>query len=126
MTFVDAHFHLDLQKDPRGVVARCEAAGIYTIAVTNAPSVFCHTETLAKGTKFVRAAVGLHPELVATHDGELPTLLELIPSTRYVGEVGLDYVTRDLELRKRQRKVFEATLGRCAELRGRVISVHSR
>lgn len=126
MKLVDAHFHLDLQKDPPAVVADCEDRAIYTIAVTNAPSVFAHTQRLAAGTKYVRAALGLHPELVATHGHELPEMLRLMDQTRYVGEVGLDYVTTDNSLRAAQRSAFEIILSRCAEVGGRIITVHSR
>lgn len=126
MKLVDTHFHLDLQKNPLAVVSDCEAHAIYTIAVTNAPSVFSHTQKIVSGTKYMRAALGLHPELVATHGRELPEMLRMMNQTRYVGEVGLDYVTTDADLRTEQRRVFEATLARCAELGGRVITVHSR
>jgi len=126
MKLVDAHFHLDLQKDCQAVIAECEAKAIYTIAVTNAPSVFSHTQRLTVNTKYVRAAIGLHPELVATHAHELPELLRMMEQTRYVGEVGLDYVTTDAPIRSSQRRIFEATLARCAELGGKIMTVHSR
>ncbi len=126
MKLVDTHFHLDLSKQPAAVVSDCEARAIYTVAVTNAPSVFAHTQRLAAPTKYVRAAVGLHPELVASHAHELPELLRLMDQTRYVGEVGLDYVTPDVALRRKQREVFEAVLHRCADFGDRVLTVHSR
>jgi len=126
MKLVDAHFHLDLHKNPPAIIAECESKQIYTIAVTNAPSVFFHTLRLAADTKYVRAALGLHPELVATHAHELPQLLRQLDQTRYIGEVGLDYVTTDSALRSAQRRVFEVTLSRCAELGGKIITVHSR
>jgi hypothetical protein len=56
---VDAHFHLDLLPDPAAIAREIEAAQIHTIAVTNSPSVFFHTRTLAKGRRFLHPAVGL-------------------------------------------------------------------
>ena len=126
MTLVDAHFHLDLCKDPAAVLSQCEMLGIFTIAVTNAPSVFPHTEQLAAPTKHVRAAVGLHPELASSHFHELPDLLRLVEQTRYIGEIGLDYGTPDPSIRQRQREVFEAVLRRAADFGDRILSVHSR
>ena len=126
MKLVDAHFHLDLYKEPATVLSECEARGVYTIAVTNAPSVFAHTQRLATPTKHVRAALGLHPELVASHSHELPDLLRLMEQTRYIGEIGLDYVTSDTTLRKQQRDVFEAILRRAADFGDRILTVHSR
>lgn len=126
MKLVDAHFHLDLHKSPAAVVTECESQGIYTIAVTNAPSVFHYTQQLASTTEHIRAALGLHPELVASHAHELPDLLRLMDQTRYIGEVGLDYVTSDAALRRKQRDVFETILKRCAEFGDRILTVHSR
>ncbi len=43
---VDAHFHLDLYKELATILPVCEARGVYTAAVTDAPSVFAHTQRL--------------------------------------------------------------------------------
>ena len=123
---VDAHFHLDLCKDPAAVLSECEALGIYTIAVTNAPSVFAYTQRLAGPTKHVRAALGLHPELVTSHSHELPDLLHLMEQTRYIGEIGLDYVTSDGAVRQQQKTVFETILRRAADFGDRILTIHSR
>jgi len=123
---VDTHFHLDLCKDPVAVLSECESLGIYTIAVTNAPSVFAYTQQLAGPTKHVRAALGLHPELVTSHAHELPDLLHLMEQTRYIGEIGLDYVTSDRAVRRQQGEVFEAILRRAADFGDRILTVHSR
>jgi TatD DNase family protein len=123
---VDAHCHIDLYPRPKDIVAGAEANGVYTIAVTNAPSVFAHTLALAKGCRFVRAALGLHPELVRTHGHELERMLQLLPETRYVGEIGLDFSTNDGEDHQRQVRVFTAILERCAAAGNKVLTVHSR
>lgn len=124
--YVDAHCHVDLFRDPARVVADAAAARVHTIAVTNAPFVFSHTATLARGNAYVHAALGLHPELVATHGDQIRRFGELLPTTRFVGEVGLDHTTNDVGLRKRQRDVFESVLGQCGSVGGKVITVHSR
>jgi len=126
MPFVDAHCHLDQYKDPRSVASRAEASRTYTVAVTNLPSTFRHTERLAEGMKYVRAAAGLHPELVYQHRAEIVPLLALLERTKYVGEVGLDFSRADDDNRACQRATLERITGRCEELGGRVISIHSR
>jgi len=123
---VDAHCHIDLFERPAEIVAAAERDRVYTIAVTNAPSVFEHTQNLVRGSRYVRAALGLHPELVATHAKELSRFLSYISRTRYIGEVGLDYVTSDQENRASQRKVFGSILGLCAEAGSKVLTIHSR
>ena len=61
---VDAHCHIDLYQSPQAIVEQAEAQHIYTIAVTNAPSVFSHNAGLTAGSKYVRPTLGLRPELV--------------------------------------------------------------
>jgi len=126
MKLVDTHCHIDLYPDFGRIIDDTERAGVATIAVTNTPSVFRRCVALAQGRKFLRVAVGLHPELVGTRHRELPLLEELLGETRYVGEVGLDYVTRDPTERARQRQVFATILDRCASHGDKVLTIHSR
>jgi TatD DNase family protein len=123
---VDAHCHIDLYPNPQEVLAAAEAGKVYTIAVTNAPSVFHYTATLSANCRYVRAAAGLHPQLVHSHAGELEQLWSLLDRTRYVGEVGLDYQTPIQTERQAQRRVFSKILERCAAYGNKVITVHSR
>ena len=126
LAVVDAHCHIDLYPSPVEIINRAEELHIRTIAVTNAPSVFFHTRDLTRECRFVQPAVGLHPELVHSHGRELEQLWPLLEQTRYVGEIGLDYVTTDLSNREHQRQVFEAIVERCAELGDKVLTIHSR
>jgi len=126
MRHIDAHCHLDLYPDPQAEASACDSSQTYTIAVTNLPSSFATSERIAAGRGFVRAAAGLHPELVAQHPLALEELLPLISRTKYVGEVGLDYVKAAPSERQAQRRVLERIVEHCEELGGRVISVHTR
>lgn len=123
---VDTHFHLDLYASPERVARQIENDEVYTIAVTNAPSVFEHTMALTKNHKYLRPALGLHPELAAERVGELDLLVDLLPKTRYVGEIGLDYTTESQENRRIQRRVFERILSECSAVGGKVLTIHSR
>lgn len=126
MRLIDAHCHLDLYPDPAAVLATIEQRGIYTIAVTNAPVVFPACQALVSTSRFVRPALGLHPELAHEREQELPRLLALLSQTRYVGEVGLDYVTTEGADRAAQRRVFAAIVQGCALAGGKILTVHSR
>lgn len=125
-SLVDAHFHFDLFKDPAEILAEIASRRVRTIAVTNAPSVFHHTLRFSRTSSYLLPAVGLHPELVATHGRELDSMWPLLDQTRFVGEVGLDYVTSDREDRAAQRRVFSSIVERCATYGDKVLSVHSR
>lgn len=125
-SLVDSHCHIDLLKDPAGEVKRAESAATHTVAVTNAPSVFFHTSDLCDGLGYVHAALGLHPELVHSHGNELTRFKELLHQTTFVGEVGIDFVTSDQALRRRQCEVFQEIVDACESEGGKILTVHSR
>ncbi|WP_018248820.1 Qat anti-phage system TatD family nuclease QatD [Orenia marismortui] len=126
LSYLDAHYHLDLSDNPKSMVDKIEKNKVYTIAMTNAPSVFTHTQKLVSNKKFVRAAIGLHPQLAISKKHELDLFNSLLPKTRYVGEIGLDYTKNSLADRDIQIQVFKNILDECAKYGNKVLSVHSR
>lgn len=122
---VDFHCHLDLYPDFEAAVAKAEAARIYTLTVTTTPKAWPRNCELTRGTRYVRAALGLHPQLAAERAGELALWERHLPETRYVGEVGLDASPRYYKSLDVQKRVFRAILERCADTDGKILSVHS-
>jgi TatD DNase family protein len=122
---VDFHCHLDLYPDLEVAIAKAEAARIYTLTVTTTPKAWPRNYQLTRGTRYVRAALGLHPQLVAERAGELTLWERHLPETRYVGEVGLDAGPRFYKSLDAQEQVFRAVLERCAEAGGKILTVHS-
>ncbi len=61
---VDYHCHLDLYPDFEKLIAECEKKEIYTLTVTTTPRAWPKNLALTKNLKFVRPALGLHPQLV--------------------------------------------------------------
>lgn len=122
---VDLHCHLDLYPDHPAAVSECEEEGVYTLAVTTTPKAWPRNHELASRTKYVRAALGLHPQLVAERASELGIWDEYLPQTRYVGEVGLDAGPRFYRSFELQRRVFEHVLKACARQGDKVLTVHS-
>ena len=123
--FVDFHCHLDLYPNHTEAVAECERQQIFTLAVTTTPRAWPRNEELASATKYVRAALGLHPQLVADGANELPLWEKLLPRARYVGEVGLDAGPRYYRSIDLQKQVFERVLRLCAEAGGKILTIHS-
>ena len=68
---VDFHCHLDLYPDHAAAIAQAEAASVFTLTVTTTPKAWPRNRELTEGTRYVRAALGLHPQLVAERAGEL-------------------------------------------------------
>ena len=122
---VDFHCHLDLYPDFEARVRECDAQGIYALAVTTTPRAWERNHELACGTRHVRAALGLHPQLVASHGDEISVFEALVGKTRYVGEVGLDAGPKHYRSLPRQREVFARVLDACARGEPKVLSIHS-
>ena len=73
----------------------------------------------------MRAALGLHPQLVGERASEVALWDAHFAEARYIGEVGLDAGPRFYKSLNMQKQVFEHVLRRCAEAGNKVISVHS-
>jgi TatD DNase family protein len=122
---IDFHCHLDLYPDHALAVQRCEREGIFTMAVTTTPKAWPRNHELASATRHVRAALGLHPQLVADRAHEIGLWEELLPRTRYVGEVGLDAGPRFYNSFEAQKKIFARVLSVCAAARNKIVTTHS-
>ena len=122
---VDFHCHLDLYPDHDTAITRAETARIYTLSVTTTPKAWPRNHELTRGSHYVRAALGLHPQLVAERAAELPLWEQYLSETRYVGEVGLDASPQYCSSLDAQVRVFRRILECCAEAGGKILSVHS-
>jgi len=122
---VDFHCHLDLYQDHTTLISECDLERVATLAITTTPKAWLRNRELAVNANYVRVALGLHPQLVAEREGELPLFERYLPDARYVGEIGLDAGPRFYRSFSAQERVFERILRACAEQGGKILSVHS-
>ncbi|HVI60430.1 MAG TPA: Qat anti-phage system TatD family nuclease QatD [Luteimonas sp.] len=122
---VDAHCHVDLLRDWQDAVNRLESRAQFTLAVTTTPKAWRVEQEFARHCRYVRIGVGLHPQVLHERMAELPLLERAIGDSRFVGEIGLDgspmYKNGFLDQVKALRRIFSV----CAEVKGRVLSLHS-
>ena len=124
---LDTHMHFDLYRDRTAIMDYIEEHKSYTIAMTNLPEIYARYNGMDVDYRYVKIALGFHPELAFQYHNQLTIFKRLVTSTRYIGEVGLDYKTTDQANRKTQRKVFNAILNECESAPDRkIISIHSR
>lgn len=119
----DTHFHLDLQKDRVAAIRQIEENSIYTIAVTNVPDLY-RKELSEVVSKYIRLGLGFHPELVHQYKNQIPMMWDLLPETRYIGEVGLDFVDKTYE--REQVAFFSELVERCRFDGNKIVTIHSR
>ncbi len=123
---VDFHCHIDLHRKPLEVISRCAEEQVVTVAVTTTPKAWPQNHAWTKDSRYVHAAVGLHPELVGDRGAEIEMLERRIARLRLVGEVGLDGSRWHRHSYEKQLDVFSRTLDAAQHHRGRVLSIHSR
>jgi TatD DNase family protein len=123
---IDFHCHLDLFDDPEAVASECEKAGVYVLSVTTTPKAWRKTSALSKNRRYVRTALGLHPQLAHERSGEVALLEALLSETRYVGEIGLDGSPAHRPHAEIQLKVFERVLSASRSGGGHIFTIHSR
>ena len=123
---IDFHCHVDLYKDPHGVLREAVERKCYVLAVTTTPLAWKGTCDLVGSARRVKVAAGLHPALAATRHREINQLCALLSETQYVGEIGLDGSRPHRPSLSIQRQVFEAVLTTCESVGGRIMTIHSR
>lgn len=123
--YVDTHCHIDLYPNPEHMCATVDASQVFTVAVTLLPSHFRAGFPHIQRFKYVRLALGLHPLRALEHQRELEEFRRLLPKTKFIGEIGLDFSKQGQPTRKLQEQSFKAVL---RELAGKSIftTLHSR
>ncbi|WP_338841232.1 TatD family hydrolase [Flavobacterium ginsenosidimutans] len=120
----DTHSHLDLLKSFDYTVQEIEKKRIYTIAVTNLPVLYQKLITKVD-SKYIKPALGFHPELIDQYQKYIPEMWKLLPDARYIGEVGLDFkIGKDSKVL--QTTFFEELISRCNDIGGKILTIHSR
>lgn len=123
---IDFHCHLDLYLKPEAVRDECLKRGLYILSVTTTPSAWKGTLALGAHAPRIRTALGLHPQLAHERQMELVLFDNILPKTRYVGEIGLDGAPEFRPYWQSQVTVFEHILAKCSSAGGRIMSIHSR
>lgn len=122
---MDAHMHLDLYKNRKFLADYIENQKSYTIAVTNLPDLFEKYYQDYRKYKYMRLALGFHPELVYEYQNLLPVFFRNVDKTKYIGEVGLDFSTTDKKNRNKQMEIFYKIVEICSKKK-KILTVHSR
>lgn len=127
MTFslVDYHCHLDLYPNPEAAILECERVGVYTLTVTTTPKAWPRNHELTSKAHYVRAALGIHPQLVAVRSNEIKIWESYLSQTRFVGEVGLDGGSRFYKSLNIQKQILQRVLTLCDQAGGKILTIHS-
>lgn len=124
--YMDMHMHFDLYKNKYEVLKYIEDKKSYTLAVTNLPDLYRKYYAENWDYKYVRLALGFHPELAAQYYAQISIFEKYFQTTRYIGEIGLDYSAQNIDNVEKQKEVFKKIIDLCKADNKKIISVHTR
>lgn len=126
----DMHMHAGFSPDPEALARALIADDVFCFANTVNPDEYLSLARSCAMIEGVRLGLGLHPWWIvpdnnSCNDGMLNSFLEVLPSSSYVGEIGLDFSPRRVETRELQLSFFDQIVAACAMREGLLISIHS-
>lgn len=124
--YFDTHMHFDLYQNRDDVLTYMEANRCYTIAITNLPELFEKYRLCYGQYKYVKFALGFHPELVYKYKNQIDKFRRNIRYTRYIGEIGADFTTEDRRERETQLEILSEIVSICNQYGDKILSVHTR
>lgn len=126
--YFDAHVHLGWFADAATVARDAAERGLGMFAVTVTPEEYLSLCRNLATRSNVAFAAGLHPWWIRGAD-DRSALCELLPSVRFVGEIGLDASSRHKATWDAQLAAFENICAACAETSDpaepKVLSLHA-
>lgn len=122
---IDTHFHLDLMENMQILIRDLQISDIGVIAVGTTPKAYEREIQFCSGTKNIKVGLGLHPQLVMVRSEEIGEFLRLLPKSRYIGEIGLDFNSAYMLSKEMQVECFREIIKSCAKQGNKIISIHS-
>lgn len=123
--YIDCHVHLDLYDYPDQIIHEYEARQIYALFVTFLPELFERSFLKVQKYRFVRMGLGYHPEMVRDYPFREDVFNKYFDSTKYLGEIGLDFSKKYEPYISEQVRIFETILARVGE-KPKLLSLHSK
>lgn len=124
--YFDTHVHLDLYKDLENTVKSIKEYNAYTIAVTNLPILYEKALRNIPNSKYIRIALGLHPELIHKFPDQKELFFKKLKEARYIGEIGLDFSKEYIKYKDLQIDFFKKCIKECDNIGSKILSIHSR
>jgi TatD DNase family protein len=120
--FVDMHCHLDLLKHIDFSVLK----NVDILSVTTTPYAWAGNQQLFSKYNNIKIALGFHPQLVNERIDDFNLFEQILPKTRYVGEIGLDGSAEYRYSIEKQKDILESILKLCSKNNDKILSIHSR
>jgi TatD DNase family protein len=121
----DMHVHIDYFKNYKQIYNSFEINKTYALFVTNLPEIFQKCLSEFTDSRYVKLGLGYNPQLVEKYPFNQKLFDSMLPLTKYVGEVGLDYSKEFVHTKIAQKKAFDYICYQSARTKS-IMSIHSR
>ncbi|EOO20866.1 MULTISPECIES: TatD family hydrolase [Bacillus cereus group] len=121
----DFHVHIDYFQNYREMFQYFDTRKTYALFVTNLPEIFRESRKVFPNSKYVKLGLGYNPQLANKHKFNKSLFDKMLPHTKYVGEVGLDYSKNFLDSKLEQQEVFDYICSQSSKS-NKIMSIHSR
>lgn len=126
MAYIDTHVHIDFYPNPYELGLEYENNKIYTMFVTNLPELYEKHLIRFSNFKYIRLCLGYHPQVSNEYVLNKKLFEKYIDTTKYVGEVGLDFFTEISDSEKSiQIEAFRYVTSPIFN-KGRIYTIHSK
>lgn len=119
------HCHVDLMQSMEEFSKEALEERINLLAMTTTPKAYDIEKKKLSVFSNVQVALGLHPQLVFNRAQELAIVEKYIKTTKFVGEIGLDFNKQFYHSKELQINVFSQIIEWCQRSPMKVISIHS-
>ncbi len=121
----DTHFHLDLMDNMQMLTQEFRKAGVGVFSVGTTPKSYERELLFFDNMENIKVGLGLHPQLIAERGQEIDLFLKLVKSSKYIGEIGLDFNSAYITSKDQQLSCFRQIAKICADIGNKVLSIHS-
>ena len=119
---IDMHCHLDLLENIDFSILE----NVHILSVTTTPSAWDGNQRLFSKYDNIKIALGFHPQLIHKRINDFELFEQILPKSKYVGEVGLDGSAEFRPFLEKQKSIFESILKQCTKNNGKILSIHCR
>ena len=123
---IDTHCHLHEYANPLAVAESARQEGMRLHVMTVNPDEYEQVRTQFAGLEHVVVAPGFFPVGIEKIADQLDRFLKQMQEVQLVGEIGLDFVSKDAAIRELQRMCLEKIVRAANETGGKILSLHSR
>lgn len=121
----DFHIHIDYFKNYNEMFHSLDKNRTYALFVTNLPEIFQKCRNEFPDSKYIKLGLGYNPQLADKYKFNKKIFDDMLPHTKYVGEVGLDYSKGIIRSKSEQQRAFDYICYQSAKTK-KIMSIHSR